>query len=81
MISKHAPNRKEAVQLLEFLASDHAQAIYAKNGFEYPVKPGVKIDPIIASFGKLNIDSIRLSDIARHRKAANLLVDKVQFNR
>lgn len=81
VVSKHAPNRKEAVQLLEFLASDHAQAIYAKNGFEYPVKPGVKIDPIIASFGKLNIDSIRLSDIARHRKAANLLVDKVQFNR
>ncbi len=81
VISKHAPNRKEAVQLLEFLASDHAQAIYAQNGFEYPVKPGVKIDPIIASFGKLNIDSIRLSDIARHRKAANLLVDKVQFNR
>ena len=81
VVSRHAPNRKEAVQLLEFLASDHAQAIYAKNGFEYPVKPGVKIDPIIASFGKLNIDSIRLSDIARHRKAANLLVDKVQFNR
>ena len=81
VVSKHAPNRKEAVQLLEFLASDHAQAIYAQNGFEYPVKPGVKIDPIIASFGKLNIDSIRLSDIARHRKAANLLVDKVQFNR
>lgn len=80
VVSKHAPNRKEAVQLLEFLASDHAQAIYAQNGFEYPVKPGVKIDPIIASFGKLNIDSIRLSDIARHRKAANLLVDKVQFN-
>ena len=81
VVSKHAPNRKEAVQLLEFLASDHAQAIYAQNGFEYPVKPGVKIDPIIASFGKLNIDSIRLSDIARQRKAANLLVDKVQFNR
>ncbi|MBF4521438.1 extracellular solute-binding protein [Acinetobacter towneri] len=81
VVSKHAPNRKEAVQLLEFLASDHAQAIYAQNGFEYPVKPGVKIDPTIASFGKLNIDSIRLSDIARHRKAANLLVDKVQFNR
>ncbi len=42
VVSKHAPNRKEAVQLLEFLASDHAQAIYAQNGFEYPVKPGGK---------------------------------------
>ena len=81
VVSKYAPNRKEAVQLLEFLASDHAQAIYAKSGFEYPVKPGVRVDPIIASFGKLQVDSIRLSDIARHRKTANMLVDKVQFNR
>lgn len=80
VVSKYAPNRKEGVQLLEFLASDHAQAIYAKSDFEYPVKPGVKIDPIIASFGKLKVDSIRLSEIARYRKTANLLVDKVQFN-
>lgn len=80
VMAKHAPNRKEAVQLLEFLASDHAQAMYAQSGYEYPVKPGVKIDPIIASFGKLDIYSLRLSEIARYRKAANLLVDKVQFN-
>lgn len=80
VVAKHAPNRKEAVQFLEFLASDQAQAMYAQSGYEYPVKPGVKIDPIIASFGKLDIDSMRLSEIARHRKAANLLVDKVQFN-
>ena len=79
-VAKYAPNRKEAVQLLEFLSSDHAQAIYAQSGYEYPVKPGVKIDPIIASFGKLNIDNVRLSEIAKYRKAANLLVDKVQFN-
>jgi iron(III) transport system substrate-binding protein len=43
VVSKYAPNRKEAVQLLEFLASDHAQAIYAKSDFEYPVKPGLKL--------------------------------------
>jgi len=79
-VAKNAPNAKQAVQLLEFLVSDHAQAIYAQSGFEYPVKPGVKIDPVIASFGKLNIDTIRLSEIARYRKTANLLVDKVQFN-
>lgn len=80
VVAKYAPHPKEAVKLLEFLSSDHAQAIYAKSGFEYPVKPGVKIDPIIASFGKLNIDNIRLSEIAKYRKAANALVDKVQFN-
>lgn len=80
VVAKHAPNRKQAVQLLEFLVSDNAQAIYAQSGYEYPVKPSAKIDPIIASFGKLNIDTLRLSEISKHRKTASRLVDKVQFD-
>ncbi|MBF7688391.1 extracellular solute-binding protein [Acinetobacter rathckeae] len=80
VLAKHAPNRKEAVQLLEFLASDRGQAIYAQSGYEYPVNKSAKIDPIIASFGPLNVDNIRLSDIAKYRKVANQLVDKVQFD-
>ena len=48
VVSKYAPNRKEAVQLLEFLASDHAQAIYAKSDFEYPV--AIRGIPMWATF-------------------------------
>lgn len=80
VVAKYAPNRKEAVQLLEFLASDHGQALYVQSGYEYPVKKSVPINPMIASFGPLKIDTINLGEISKYRKAANTLVDKVQFD-
>ena len=41
---------------------------------------GVAINPIIAGYGKLNADTIPLSKIADHKKAAANLVDKVGFD-
>ncbi len=79
-LAKHAPNKANAVKLLEFLVSDEAQAIYAEANFEYPVNAKAKLNPIIAALGELKVDSISLSDISRHRKAASLLVDKVGFD-
>ena len=35
-VAKHAPNKGEAVKLLEYLVSDDAQKLYAKANFEYP---------------------------------------------
>jgi len=79
-VAKYAPNRANAVRLLEFLVSDEAQAIYAKANFEYPVKKGAAMDPIIAKLGTLNVDPMPLGEIARHRRAASLLVDKIGFD-
>ena len=79
-VAKHAPNREEAVRLLEYLVSDKAQSMYAKANYEYPVKKGVELDPVVASFGELHIDSLALTEIAKHRKQASELVDKVGFN-
>ncbi|WP_337181536.1 Fe(3+) ABC transporter substrate-binding protein [Shinella sp.] len=79
-IARHAPNKDEAVKLLEYLVSDEAQKIYAEANYEYPVKAGVASDPIVASFGELKIDSKPLSEIVGHRKQASELVDKVGFD-
>jgi len=79
-VAKHAPNRDAAVKLLEYLVSDEAQKIYAEANYEYPVKPGAPIDPIIASFGELSIDKVPLTEIVGHRKTASELVDKVGFD-
>lgn len=79
-IAKHAPNKAAAVRLLEYLVSDAAQAIYAKANYEYPVKAGAELDPIIAALGTLTPDTAPLSDISAQRKAASLLVDKVGFD-
>lgn len=79
-VAKHSPNKDNAVKLLEFLVSDDAQSLYAKANYEYPVKAGVELDPIVASFGELQIDNLPLTEIAKHRKQASELVDKVGFN-
>lgn len=79
-LAKNAPNKAEAVQLLEYLVSEDAQKIYAEANYEYPVRAGVAADPIIAEFGELKIDSKPLAEIVSHRKAASELVDKVGFD-
>jgi iron(III) transport system substrate-binding protein len=79
-IAKHAPNKDNAVKLLEYLVSDKAQALYAKANYEYPVHQEAEIEPIIKTFGQLRVDTINIAEIAKHRKAASQLVDKVGFN-
>jgi iron(III) transport system substrate-binding protein len=79
-VAKHAPNKDNAVKLLEYLVSDEAQLIYAEANFEYPVKPGVATDRLIADLGTLTVDSTPLVEISAHRKAASELVDKVGFD-
>lgn len=80
-VAKNAPNKAEAVQLLEFLVSEPAQALYAQANYEYPVRKGVALDPIVAStIGDLKTDPLSLTEIAKHRKQASALVDKVGFD-
>ncbi|ANB16570.1 extracellular solute-binding protein [Dokdonella koreensis] len=79
-VARHAPNREAAVKLLDYLVSEAAQTIYATIDFEYPVRPGIAADPIIAGFGTLAPDPLPLTEIARHRKAASLLAEKIGFD-
>jgi iron(III) transport system substrate-binding protein len=79
-LAKYAPNKDNAVKLMEFLASRKAQEIYAEQVFEYPVLPGAKVSDVVASFGEIKPDTLPLSDIAANRKTASELVDKVGLN-
>ena len=79
-IAKHAPNRDNAVKLLEYLVSDQAQGLYAKANYEYPVKADVELDPVVASFGTLTVDPLPLTEVVANRREASALVDKVGFD-
>ena len=79
-VAKFAPNKANAIKLLEYLVSDEAQKLYASHDYEYPVKAGAPIDPIIQSLGTLKVDAMPLADIVTHRKAASQLMDKVGFD-
>jgi len=79
-LARNAPNREAAVKLLEYLVSDEAQHEYARTNFEYPVKPGVKLDPLIAALGTLTPDTLPLAEIAAHRKSASLMAERIGFD-
>jgi iron(III) transport system substrate-binding protein len=76
-LAKNAPNRDNAVKLIQFLASDKAQQIYAQQNYEYPVEPGLEASDAVKAFGKLNADDLSLAEIASHRKQASEMVDRV----
>lgn len=79
-VARHAPNRDNAVALMEYLVSDEAQSLYARANYEYPVKAGVELDPVVASFGPLQVDALPLTEVVRNRREASVLVDKVGFD-
>jgi iron(III) transport system substrate-binding protein len=80
VVAKYAPNKDNAVKLLEFLASDKGQEMYADVNNEYPVKEGIPWSPLVSSWGSFKPDPISLNDIASLRKKASELVDKVGFD-
>jgi iron(III) transport system substrate-binding protein len=80
LLAKNAPNKANGVKLIEWLASEKAQKLYADANYEYPVRGDVTINPTIAGYGKLNADTLPVAKIAASRKAAATLVDKVGFD-
>ncbi len=80
VLAKHAPHRESALKFIDFLTSHDAQAIYAETNFEYPVTPEVEVSERVKSWGTLVPDSMPLADIAKNRKAASEMVDRVGFD-
>ena len=50
-VLKYAPNKANAVKLLEFLLTKEAQEHIVNNTFEYPMIEGVKPNQLISQFG------------------------------
>jgi iron(III) transport system substrate-binding protein len=79
-LTKSAPNRDNAIKLMEFLSSPEAQGIYATANTEYPANPNVQPTGLVAEWGKINPDSLSLQEIADKRNAAVKLVDRVDYD-
>ncbi|SFB66314.1 iron(III) transport system substrate-binding protein [Bosea sp. CRIB-10] len=79
-IAKNAPNKDSAVKLIEYMLGEKAQTLYADGNFEYPVNPDVKEAAAVKLLGALTPDTTPLGDVAKNRKAASELVDKVGFD-
>ena len=50
-VTKHSPNKANAIKFLEFLVTKEAQQHIVNNTFEYPMIDGVKPNKLISQFG------------------------------
>lgn len=75
-----APNREEALRLMEFLASDQGQALYAEINNEYPVDPETEPSALVQSWGELNPDDVNLMELADLRPVALRITEEVNFD-
>jgi len=79
-LTQSAPNKAEAIQLMEFLASEKGQSLYAQVNHEYPVTAGVKPSNMVAAWGDFEVDDTPLAEIANLRGDALSLVESVDFD-
>jgi len=75
-VIKTAPNKDNAIKLIEFLASDTAQKIYADVNYEYPVRSELEINSILAAWGPFKADTLSLSRLGENNANAVKLMDR-----
>lgn len=75
-VTRNAPNRENAVRLLEYLVSDEAQRLFAEGNQEYPVKPGIAASPTLQSWGEFREDTLPLSRLGELNGRAVVLFDR-----
>jgi iron(III) transport system substrate-binding protein len=72
-----APNRENAIRLLEFLASEEAQELFAAGNYEFPAVEGAKMSETLESWGELKKDEINISILGENNPEAIRIFDRV----
>ncbi|MBU1308567.1 MAG: Fe(3+) ABC transporter substrate-binding protein [Gammaproteobacteria bacterium] len=75
-IAKYAPNKTEAIQLLEYMTTADAQQWYAETNHEYPVRAGVKASAILQGFGEFKADQLQLDKLGELNAEAIRVMDR-----
>jgi len=79
-LTKYAKNKKAAIKLMEYLTGNSAQNFYSEINLEYPVKKGVRVSKLVASWGEFKADNLAMSAIAGNRQLALKMLDEVKFD-
>jgi iron(III) transport system substrate-binding protein len=69
-VCKYAPNKENAVKLLEFLTAANAQSVFSETTSEYPLVRENATSELLKSWGLFKADPLKLEVIGKHRKAA-----------
>lgn len=78
-VTAHAPNRANAIRLIEFLSEDEAQRLYAEGNQEYPVKPGIAMSQVLQGWGEFRADTLSLSRLGELNGQTVVIFDRARW--
>lgn len=75
-ITQFAPNKDNAVKLIEFLTSEEAQGALAEGNYEYPINVKVKPAGTVSSWGEFKEDTIPLNEVGKYTNTAMKIAEQ-----
>jgi iron(III) transport system substrate-binding protein len=76
-VTTHAPNKDNAVKLIEYLSGTTAQEFLANINFEYPVNPNASFSDLLKQWGDFKADELNLSELGNNNRNAVVIFDRV----
>jgi len=78
-VTRHARHRQAAVNLLEWMASEKAQNLFADANMEYPANPAVKAAATVAEWGEFKPNMINVAKAGELQAQAVKLMDRAGY--
>lgn len=75
-LARFAPNKAEAVKLMEYLLDVDAQKLLAEGNYEFPVRRDVAVHPLLASWGAFKADALNVAVLGENNPEAVRLADR-----
>ena len=75
-VTKHAPNRDNAIKLIEFLSEKEAQQTLANLNYEYPVNAEATKSSILQAWGDFKADNVELYKLGEYNSKAVKIFDE-----
>ena len=75
-VAKYAPNKENAIKLLEFLVTEEAQQLYGEVNYEYPVVESVPMAEALSLWGQFKADSLPIEALAENASKAQMIINQ-----
>lgn len=76
-VAKYAPNKENAIKLMEFLSGVEAQQMLANLNYEFPVNPNAKKADTTTSWGEFKADEVEFLELGKYNSEAVKIFDEV----
>ena len=75
-VAKHAPNKENAIALMEFLSEEKAQQTLANVNYEYPINPKASKASLLKTWGDFKTDSVPFYKLGEYNSQAVKIFDE-----